>query len=114
MTKQRWLTSYVPFHYQVKLTLLLALVAVPINTVFGIVAAIQLTRNEFWGKTLVMSMLDLPFSISPVVTGAQHAQSSPAIKIAHGDVDAPSNAMVHADVLCCVSFLLMCSRESSY
>lgn len=55
---------------QVKLTMLLALVAVPVNTVFGIVAAIQLTRNEFWGKTFVMSMLDLPFSISPVVTGA--------------------------------------------
>lgn len=55
---------------QVKLTLLLALVAVPVNTVFGIVAALQITRNEFWGKTLVMSMLDLPFSISPVVTGA--------------------------------------------
>ena len=50
--------------------MLLALVAVPVNTVFGIVAAIQLTRNEFWGKTFVMSMLDLPFSISPVVTGA--------------------------------------------
>lgn len=52
------------------MTLLLALVAVPINTVFGVVAALQLTRNEFWGKTFVMSMLDLPFSISPVVTGA--------------------------------------------
>lgn len=50
--------------------MLLALVAVPVNTAFGIVAAMQLTRNEFWGKTFVMSMLDLPFSISPVVTGA--------------------------------------------
>ena len=54
---------------QVKMTLLLALVSVPINTVWGIVAAIQITRNEFWGKTFVMAMLDLPFSISPVVTG---------------------------------------------
>lgn len=51
------------------MTLLLAAVAVPINTVWGIVAAIQITRNEFWGKTFVMAMLDLPFSISPVVTG---------------------------------------------
>jgi len=51
------------------MTILLALVAVPINTVWGVVAAIQLTRNEFWGKTFVMAMLDLPFSISPVVTG---------------------------------------------
>lgn len=51
------------------MTLLLALVAVPINTIWGIVAAIQITRNEFRGKTFVMAMLDLPFSISPVVTG---------------------------------------------
>lgn len=54
---------------QAKLTMLLAVIAVPVNTVFGIVAALQLTRNEFWGKTFVMSLLDLPFSISPVVTG---------------------------------------------
>ena len=54
---------------QVKLTLLLAVVAVPINTAFGVTFAILLVRSEFWGKTLVMSMLDLPFSISPVVTG---------------------------------------------
>ena len=54
---------------QVKMTLLLAVFSVPINTVWGIIAAIQITRNEFWGKTFVMSMLDLPFSISPVVTG---------------------------------------------
>lgn len=101
-------------HYQVKLTLLLALVAVPINTVFGIVAAIQLTRTEFWGKTLVMSMLDLPFSISPVVTGAQHARSFPATSWRIEMFEAPSNAMVHTDLLCCVPFLLMCSRESSY
>ena len=55
---------------QVKMTLLLAAVAVPVNTVFGVVAALQLTRSEFPGKTFVMAMLDLPFSISPVVTGA--------------------------------------------
>ena len=52
-----------------KLTLLLAVVAVPINTVFGVVAALQITRNEFPGKTFAMALLDLPFSISPVVTG---------------------------------------------
>ena len=48
---------------------MLAVVAVPINTAFGVTFAILLVRSEFWGKTLVMSMLDLPFSISPVVTG---------------------------------------------
>ena len=54
---------------QVKMTLLLTIVAVPINTVVGITAAINITRNEFPGKTLLIAMLDLPFSISPVVTG---------------------------------------------
>ena len=54
---------------QVKLTLMLAGVAVPINTLFGITAALVIARNEFVGKTWVMTLLDLPFSISPVITG---------------------------------------------
>ncbi|KAK9814851.1 hypothetical protein WJX73_000206 [Symbiochloris irregularis] len=57
------------FLHAVKMTLLLAGVAVPINTLFGIVAALQLARNDFVGKTWVLTLLDLPFSISPVVTG---------------------------------------------
>lgn len=65
---------------QAKLTMLLALIAVPVNTVFGIVAALQLTRNEFPGKTFVMSLLDLPFSISPVVTGTHKALSDPLVR----------------------------------
>ena len=58
-----------PASLQVKLTLMLAAVAVPINTMFGITAAVILARNEFPGKTWVMTILDLPFSISPVITG---------------------------------------------
>ena len=57
------------FLQSVKMTLLLSAVAVPINTVFGVVAAILLARNDFPAKPLVISILDLPFSISPVVTG---------------------------------------------
>ncbi|KAL3151528.1 Sulfate permease 2, chloroplastic [Trebouxia sp. C0009 RCD-2024] len=57
------------FLQAVKMTLLLSAVAVPINTVFGVTSAILISRNEFPGKLVVMSMLDLPFSISPVVTG---------------------------------------------
>lgn len=52
-----------------KLTLSLAAVAVPINTLFGISVALLIARNEFRGKTFLMAILDLPFSISPVVTG---------------------------------------------
>lgn len=57
------------FLQAVKMTLLLALVAVPVNTVFGVTAAIFLSRNDFPGKVVAISILDLPFSISPVVTG---------------------------------------------
>jgi sulfate/thiosulfate transport system permease protein len=53
----------------VGLTLLVACVVVPINTVFGLCAAWAIARNRFWGRSLVISLLDLPFSISPVVAG---------------------------------------------
>eukprot|EP00879_Flechtneria_rotunda_P013266 GHRR01013853.1.p1 GENE.GHRR01013853.1~~GHRR01013853.1.p1 ORF type:complete len:361 (+),score=95.06 GHRR01013853.1:652-1734(+) len=57
------------FLHAAKLTLMLAAIAVPLNTLFGTVAAVLITRNEFPGKVLLLSLLDLPFSISPVVTG---------------------------------------------
>eukprot|EP01025_Chloroclados_australasicus_P033857 TRINITY_DN3463_c0_g1_i1.p1 TRINITY_DN3463_c0_g1~~TRINITY_DN3463_c0_g1_i1.p1 ORF type:complete len:400 (+),score=37.77 TRINITY_DN3463_c0_g1_i1:182-1201(+) len=57
------------FLHAIKMTVLLSLVTIPINTLFGIGAAIFLSRNEFPGKTVLISMLDLPFSISPVVVG---------------------------------------------
>ena len=51
------------------LTLLLALIAVPVNTVFGLCAAWAIARHKFPGRTLILSIIDLPFSISPVVAG---------------------------------------------
>ncbi|BFM40414.1 sulfate ABC transporter permease subunit CysW [Synechocystis sp. LKSZ1] len=53
----------------VRLTLIIALIAVPLNTVFGLCAAWVLARNQFPGRALFLSVLDLPFSISPVVAG---------------------------------------------
>ncbi|MGQ9867209.1 MAG: sulfate ABC transporter permease subunit CysW [Pseudanabaenaceae cyanobacterium] len=53
----------------VRLTLLLAAIAVPVNTVFGLCAAWAIARKRFPGRTLLLSILDLPFSISPVVVG---------------------------------------------
>lgn len=53
----------------VQLTLLIALITVPLNTVFGLCAAWVLARNQFPGRALFMSVVDLPFSISPVVAG---------------------------------------------
>lgn len=52
-----------------KLTLIVALVTVPLNTVFGISAAWAITRFEFPGKSLLTTLIDLPFSVSPVISG---------------------------------------------
>jgi sulfate transport system permease protein len=51
------------------LTLLVAAISVPLNAIFGICAAWCITRFEFKGKSLLLSILDLPFSISPVISG---------------------------------------------
>lgn len=53
----------------VKLTLIIAVVAVPINTVFGLCVAWVIARKRFPGRALVISILDIPFSVSPVVAG---------------------------------------------
>ena len=57
------------FLHAVKLTVLLALISVPVNTIFGLFAAWALTRQRFQGRSFVLSILDLPFAISPVVAG---------------------------------------------
>jgi sulfate transport system permease protein len=51
------------------LTLLAAAIAVPLNLVFGIAAAWAITKFEFRGKHLLITLIDLPFSVSPVVAG---------------------------------------------
>lgn len=53
----------------IRLTLLVAVIAVPLNIVFGIAAAWAVARFEFPGKALLGALIDLPFSISPVVAG---------------------------------------------
>jgi sulfate/thiosulfate transport system permease protein len=51
------------------LTLKVSLIVVPLNTIFGIAAAWSLTKFEFPGKTLLSSLLDIPFAVSPVIAG---------------------------------------------
>jgi sulfate/thiosulfate transport system permease protein len=51
------------------LSLLIAAIAVPLNTVFGIVCAVVLVRHRFPGRRLLDAVIDLPFAISPVVIG---------------------------------------------
>jgi sulfate transport system permease protein len=53
----------------VKLTVIIALITVPLNTIFGLCAAWVLARNQFPGRALFLSVVDLPFAISPVVAG---------------------------------------------
>lgn len=53
----------------IRLTLLVAAIAVPLNVVFGIAAAWAMTRFEFPGKALLGALIDLPFSVSPVISG---------------------------------------------
>ena len=51
------------------LTLLLAAISIPVNAVFGLCAAWAIARHKFPGRAIVLSIIDLPFSISPVVAG---------------------------------------------
>ena len=53
----------------VKLTLLTAAIAVPLNTLFGIAAAWAVTKHRFKGRALLLSLIDLPFAVSPVIAG---------------------------------------------
>ncbi|MBW4683262.1 MAG: sulfate ABC transporter permease subunit CysW [Microcoleus vaginatus WJT46-NPBG5] len=57
------------FIHAIKLTVLIALIVVPVNTVFGLCAAWVIARNHFRGRTLLISVLDVPFAVSPVVAG---------------------------------------------
>ena len=53
----------------IRLTLVVAAIAVPINAVFGICAAWAIAKFEFPGKSVLITLIDLPFSVSPVVSG---------------------------------------------
>ncbi len=53
----------------IKLTLLTAGIAVPLNLVFGLAAAWAIAKFEFWGKSILITLIDLPFAVSPVISG---------------------------------------------
>ena len=53
----------------VRITLLVALIAVPANALFGIAAAWAITRFQFWGRQLLLALIDLPLWVSPVIGG---------------------------------------------
>ena len=53
----------------IRLTLITSAIAVPLNAVFGVTAAWAITKFDFRGKSLLVSLIDLPFTVSPVVAG---------------------------------------------
>ena len=53
----------------IRLTLLVAVISVPLNVVFGVAAAWAIAKFEFRGKAVLLTFIDLPFSVSPVVAG---------------------------------------------
>ncbi len=53
----------------IKLTLMTAVIAVPLNLVFGVAAAWTIAKFDFRGKNILLTLIDLPFSVSPVISG---------------------------------------------
>ena len=53
----------------IKMTLLVAVIAVPLNLVFGLVASWAIAKFEFRGKSFLITLVDLPFAVSPVISG---------------------------------------------
>ena len=53
----------------IKLTLITAAIAVPLNLVFGVAASWCIAKFEFRGKSILLTLIDLPFSVSPVISG---------------------------------------------
>lgn len=53
----------------IKLTLLVAAISVPLNTIFGICASWPIAKYDFYGKKILLALIDLPFSVSPVIAG---------------------------------------------
>lgn len=54
----------------IRLTLLITAIAVPINTLFGLAASWAIAKFDFFGKSVLVTLIDLPFTVSPVVSGA--------------------------------------------
>jgi sulfate transport system permease protein len=53
----------------IKLTLLVAVIAVPLNTIFGVAASWAIAKYQFTGRSLLLTLVDLPLAVSPVISG---------------------------------------------
>ena len=53
----------------IRLTVLTAIIAVPLNVIFGVAASWAIAKFDFWGKNFLITLIDLPLSVSPVISG---------------------------------------------
>lgn len=72
--RKGWITYFAAFDdanvwAAIRLTLLAAVISVPLNLVFGVSAAWAIARFEFRGKSVLLTLIDLPFAVSPVIAG---------------------------------------------
>jgi sulfate transport system permease protein len=58
--------------HAIGLTVFTALIAVPVNTAFGIAAAWSITKFDFWGRRFLLVVIEIPFSVSPIVAGVAY------------------------------------------
>ncbi|CDZ47122.1 sulfate ABC transporter permease subunit CysW [Neorhizobium galegae] len=58
--------------HAIGLTVFAAIVAVPVNTAFGIAAAWSITKFDFWGRRFLLVVIEIPFSVSPIVAGVAY------------------------------------------
>lgn len=58
--------------HAIMLTVLAALIAVPVNTAFGIAAAWAITKFDFWSRRFLLVVIEIPFSVSPIVAGVAY------------------------------------------
>jgi sulfate/thiosulfate transport system permease protein len=61
----------------IRLTLMVAAISVPLNLIFGVAASWAIAKFDFRGKNLLITLIDLPFSISPVVSGLMYVFLAP-------------------------------------
>ncbi|CDZ36375.1 sulfate ABC transporter permease subunit CysW [Neorhizobium galegae] len=58
--------------HAIRLTVFAAIVAVPVNTAFGVAAAWSITKFDFWGRRFLLVVIEIPFSVSPIVAGVAY------------------------------------------
>lgn len=100
------------FLHAIQLTITIALIVVPINTIFGLCAAWVIARNQFKGRTFLISLLDLPFAVSPVVAGlmivllyGRHGWFGPLLEAANIKIVFAMPAMVLASAFITLPFV---------